>query len=49
MVAGLEYFEVLVDDAIDKSVFVGDSAGPCPSESVFERFWLSDAFVWVAA
>lgn len=49
VVAGLEDFQVLVDDAVDKSMLIGDSAGPRSGESVLEWFWLSDAFVWAAA
>lgn len=49
MIAGLEYFQALADDAVDKSVFIGDAARPSSNESVFEWFWLSDAFVGFTA
>jgi hypothetical protein len=45
VVAAVSDSDLVVDEFVDESVFVGDAAGPVGGEVVLEGFGLADAFV----
>lgn len=48
MIPPLQKIHPLIPDHINKSVFLGDAAGPEAGGEVFEGFGFADALDWVA-